>query len=150
MEYSGQKRSNLLIAGAIWFFSSVWMLIKAVPHQIPLKHTPVKDVYHYTLCFFIFVFSFIIVALISADKKLLSAYAGYAVLLLAVVMLKDMELERELLDKVRNYVVAFFLLPYWGWMRIFKENTMQWLTAWFALSGAVSFFGTRLRNTKHE
>ena len=145
MEYSGQRRSNLLLAGAVWFFASGFMLLNSIPHQLPLRHTPVKDVYQYTLCFFIFFFALLVVALIGADRKLLAAYACYSVLLLIILMSREIEFEREMVGKIYEYVEAFLLLPYWGWMRIFKENTMQYLSAWFALSGSIAFFGMRVR-----
>ena len=144
MEYSGQKRSNLLIAGAIWFFASGWIMLKAVPHQIPLKPTTIKDFYHYSLCFFLFVLCFLILACISRDRKLLRTYAGYAALLLIILMFRETEIERELLGKIRDYVVGFFLMPYWGWSRILEESTPRWIAVWCAISGAVGLFGARL------
>lgn len=59
-------------------------------------------------------------------------------------VLRDVEIEWELLDKLRNGVVGFFVLPYWGWSRILEDNTQTLVAAWCALSGAVSLYTVKL------
>ncbi len=148
MEYSGKKRSNYLVAGLVWFFFSLYILLKAVPYQLPVKPVTIISFLRLSLCYFIFAAGVLIVACMTRDRRLLMAYAGYALVVLVVLMLRETEIERELLDKVRNYLVGFFVLPYWGWSRVLEEATETWVSGWCALSGAIALFGARLCNTK--
>ena len=114
MEFSGQKRSNYLIVGMVWFFFSLYILLKAVPYQLPLKPVTLISFLRLSLCYFIFIFGVVVIACRTRDARLLRAYAGYAVIVLLVLMVRETEIERELIEKVRNYLVGFFVMPYWG------------------------------------
>lgn len=144
VEYCGQKRSNFLMAGIVWFFFSLYILLKAVPYQLPLKPITIISFLRLSLCYFIFVCGVLIIACMTRDKRLLCAYAAYAVVVLLVLMVRETEIERELVDKLRNYLVGFLVMPYWGWSRMLEEATEQWVAAWCAISGAVAFFASRL------
>ena len=144
MEYSGNRRSNFLLAGLVWFFFSLLILLKAVPYQLPLKPVTIVSFLRFSLCYFIFVLGVLIVACITRDRRLLLAYAGYALVVLAILMLREAEIEREFLDKIRNYLVGFFVMPYWGWSRMLDETTGTWVSGWCAISGAIAFFGAHL------
>lgn len=148
MEFNGQKRSNYLMAGIVWFFFSLYILLKAVPYQLPLKPITLISFLRLSLCYFIFVFGVLVIACMSRDRRLLYAYAGYAVIVLLVLMIRETEIERELIEKVRNYIVGFFVMPYWGWSRMLEDATETWVSAWCAFSGSVAFFGARLCDAK--
>lgn len=144
MEYTGKKRSNFLVAGFVWFLFSSYILLKAIPYQLPIKPISTLSFWKYSLCYFIFVLGMLIIACAGHDQRLLCAYTGYAVVVLLALMLRDVEIEWELLDKLRNGVVGFFVLPYWGWSRILEDNTQTLVAAWCALSGAVSLYTVKL------
>lgn len=144
MEYTGQKRSNFLVVGFVWLLISSYILLKAIPYQLPIKPISMLSFYKYSICYFIFILGTLVIACASRDRRLLRAYAGYAVVVLLVLMLREVEIEHELLDKLRNGVVGFFVMPYWGWSRILEDNTQTLVAGWCALSGAVALYGAKL------
>ena len=147
MEYSGKKRSNYLVAGMVWFFFSLYILLKAVPYQLPVKPVTIISFLRLSLCYFIFISGVLMIACITRDRRLLLAYAGYALIVLMILMVRETEIERELFEKMRNYLVGFFVLPYWGWSRVLEEATETWVSGWCAISGAIALFGARLCRT---
>lgn len=147
MEYSGKKRSNYLVAGMVWFFFSLYILLKAVPYQLPVKPVTIISFLRLSLCYFIFIFGVLMIACMTRDRRLLLAYAGYALIVLMILMVRETEIERELFEKMRNYLVGFFVLPYWGWSRVLEEATETWVSGWCAISGAIALFGARLCRT---
>ena len=144
MEYSGQKRSNLLMATMIWFVFSSYILLKAIPYQLPIKSIAQLNFYRYSLIFTFFLVGVLIVSLITRDYRLLRAYAVSALVVLLVLMCREVEIERELLVKLRDGLVGFFVMPLWGWSRILEDNTEIWVSSWCACSGVVAFFAARL------
>ncbi len=145
MEYTGQNRSNYFFCGMVWFFFSLFILLKATPYQLPLRPVATISALRLSLCFFIFMLGTLICACVKRDRRLLAAYAGYAAIVLLVMMIRDTEIEHETLDKVRNYIVGFFVMPYWGWSRLLKDGIAEmWISAWCALSGATALFGASL------
>ena len=127
----------------MWFFFSSWILLKAIPYQLPLKSYTGANFLHYSLCYFIFIFGLVIAACLTRDRRLLLAYTAYAMIVLLVMMSREREIEHELIDKLRNGLVGFFVMPYWGWSRLLDEKAELWISGWCALSGAVTFFTAR-------
>lgn len=152
MEFSGQKRSNLLVAMLVWISISVWFLLKAIPYNIPLREVSSTSVYRTSVFYLVFAAGVLIIALLGRDYKLLYAYAIGCLLVLAALMLKEMEIaeERETLIKLRDGFVGFFLLPHWGWSRILKENIVKWIAAWSTFGGAVALYGGRIYGTRRK
>ena len=76
MEFSGQKRSNLLIASIVWVSISAWYVMKAIPHSLPLRSISSQSIYRASVFYFIFAVGLLMIALYSRDYKLLYAYAA--------------------------------------------------------------------------
>ena len=145
MEYSEQKRSNLLFVGIMWLAFCGYVLLRSVPYQQPLKYSVTDNFYTYSVCYIVFIISILTVGCIARDGRLLRAYACCALIVLLLLMCREHELEQPLLGKVRDLAVSFFVMPYWGWVRVLEENTEQWIAAWCALSGGIAFFASRAK-----
>lgn len=143
MEYRGEKRSSLMLIVIMWLLLSGYVFLKATPHQIPLRMMPSLEFFRYSLIYSIFSFGVLIIGFVRGDRPLLCAYACCSWVILLVLMCRDAEIEHELLTKIRDNVVAFFVLPHWGWTRVLEENAQGWIAGWCALSGSAAFFAAR-------
>jgi len=140
MEYSGKKRSSLMLIVIMWLLLSGYIFLKATPHQIPLRMMMPLEFFRYSLVYIIFSLGVLILGFVREDRPLLFAVASCSVAVLCVLMCRDAEIEHELLAKVRDNAVAFFVLPHWGWTRVLKENTQGIVAGWCAFSGSIAFF----------
>lgn len=143
MEYSGKKRSSLMLIVIMWLLLSGYIFLKATPHQIPLRMMMPLEFFRYSLVYTIFTLGVLILGFVRGDRPLLFAVACCSVAVLLVLMCRDSEIEHELLGKLRDNAVAFFVLPQWGWTRVLKENTQGVVAGWYALIGSIAFFAAR-------
>lgn len=144
MEYSGKKRSNLMLVVIMWLLLSGYFFLKATPHQIPLRMMPSLEFFRYSLVYTVFSLGVLIMGLILRDRPLLLGYACCSLAVLLVLMCRDAEIEKELLAKIRDNTVAFFVLPHWGWTRVLEEKSQGVIAGWCAISGAAALFASRL------
>ena len=143
MEYSGKKRSNLMLVVIMWLLMSGYFFLKAMPNQFPLRMMPSLEFYRYSLIYSVFSLGILIMGFILRDRPLLIGYACCSLVILLMLMCRETVIEKELLAKIRDHAVAFFVLPHWGWTRVLEEKGQGVIAGWCALSGAAAFFASR-------